>query len=169
MTDSDLITFRPRKLFLVYTIQSGSENHTLSHSVSKVKLSLNRPSRPRMLQYVETPRIFKQSAHEGSKAVSSTHRPPLPPRRETLVHFSVRGTLAGTIKSKKPLKNPHRDFSLFVLPLLLSFVLSFLSIMYLHILCPYVTYSLQRTTQSFMSRRDSNPQTQQAICRRPLP
>jgi hypothetical protein len=39
------------------------------------------------LPEVEAPRIYRQLAHEGSKVVSPTHRPPLPPR--TLI--SVRG------------------------------------------------------------------------------
>jgi hypothetical protein len=33
------------------------------------------------LQEVETPRLSRQSAHEGDKVVSPTHRPPLSPRR----------------------------------------------------------------------------------------
>ena len=32
------------------------------------------------LQEFEAPRISRQSAHEGGKVVSSTHRPPLLPR-----------------------------------------------------------------------------------------
>ena len=39
--------------------------------------------RPRALQKVEAPRIFSQSAHEGDKIVSTTHRPPLPPKKDT--------------------------------------------------------------------------------------
>jgi hypothetical protein len=35
--------------------------------------------RPLGLQEVETPRLSRPSAHEGGKAVSPTHRPPLPP------------------------------------------------------------------------------------------
>jgi hypothetical protein len=34
--------------------------------------------RPVGLQEVEASRIFRQSAHEGGKVVSCTHRPPLP-------------------------------------------------------------------------------------------
>jgi hypothetical protein len=37
--------------------------------------------RPLGLQDVEAPRISRQSAQEGGKAVSRTHWPPLPPRR----------------------------------------------------------------------------------------
>jgi hypothetical protein len=36
--------------------------------------------RPWGLQQVETPRIYRQSAQEGGKVVSPTHRSPLPPR-----------------------------------------------------------------------------------------
>ena len=35
--------------------------------------------------------ISRQSAHEGGKVVSPTHRPPLTPQEEFLVHISVRG------------------------------------------------------------------------------
>jgi hypothetical protein len=34
--------------------------------------------RPRGLKEIETPRNFRQSAHESGKDVSLTHRPPLP-------------------------------------------------------------------------------------------
>ena len=43
----------------------------------KVKLFLYRPVG---VQEVEAARIPRQSAHEGGKVVSPTHRPPLPPR-----------------------------------------------------------------------------------------
>ena len=36
---------------------------------------------PLGLPEVEAPRISRQSAHEGGKVVSTTHRPHLPPRR----------------------------------------------------------------------------------------
>ena len=39
------------------------------------------------LQEVEAPRIFRQSAHEGCKIVSPTHRPSLPPVKITGTHF----------------------------------------------------------------------------------
>jgi len=35
--------------------------------------------------------ISRQSAHEGGKVVSPTHRPPLPPQEIFLVLISVRG------------------------------------------------------------------------------
>jgi hypothetical protein len=31
--------------------------------------------------------VFKQSAHEGGKVVSPTHRPPLPPRKDSRYSF----------------------------------------------------------------------------------
>jgi len=37
--------------------------------------------RPLRLQKVEVPRVSRQSAREGGKVVSPTHRPSLPPRR----------------------------------------------------------------------------------------
>ena len=36
---------------------------------------------PGSFQEVETPRISRQTADEGGKIVSPTHRPPLPPSR----------------------------------------------------------------------------------------
>jgi hypothetical protein len=42
------------------------------------------------LREVEAPRICRQSAHEGGKVVSLTHRPPLP-QEISLVLISVRG------------------------------------------------------------------------------
>jgi hypothetical protein len=35
--------------------------------------------------------VFRQSAHEGGKVVSPTHRPPLTPKEGFLVLISVRG------------------------------------------------------------------------------
>jgi hypothetical protein len=31
--------------------------------------------------------VFRQSAHEGGKVVSPTHRPPLPPRKDSWYSF----------------------------------------------------------------------------------
>jgi hypothetical protein len=45
---------------------------------SKLKV---KPGQALGLQEVAVPRISRQSAHEGGKVVSSTHRPPLPPIR----------------------------------------------------------------------------------------
>jgi hypothetical protein len=46
--------------------------------------------RPLGLQEVEAPRISKQSAQEGGKVVSPTHRPSLPPGRIPGTHFWYR-------------------------------------------------------------------------------
>ena len=77
----------------------------------KVKLGLYGPLG---LQEVETRRIFRQSAHEGSKVVCPTHRPPLPPSPPGKIrgHFCYRLSLfqgyraAGRIKLMKSLKYP---------------------------------------------------------------
>jgi hypothetical protein len=42
------------------------------------------------LQEFEVPRISRQSAHEYSEVVNSTHRPPLPLRRYPGAHFCCR-------------------------------------------------------------------------------
>ena len=39
------------------------------------------------VQEVEAPRISRQSANEGGKAVSPTHRPPLSPKHSFGTHF----------------------------------------------------------------------------------
>jgi hypothetical protein len=39
------------------------------------------------LPEVEASRISRQSAHEGGKVVSLTHRPPLPPEHIPGIHF----------------------------------------------------------------------------------
>jgi hypothetical protein len=46
--------------------------------------------RPLGLQEVETPRISRQSVHEGGKVVSRTHWVPLPPGDIPGTHFSQR-------------------------------------------------------------------------------
>jgi len=38
-------------------------------------------------QEIQAPRISKQSAHEGGKAVSHMHRPPVPPGDISGTHF----------------------------------------------------------------------------------
>jgi hypothetical protein len=43
--------------------------------------------RPQGLQEVQAPKIFRQSAHEGDKVVSRTHRPPLPPAKIPGTHL----------------------------------------------------------------------------------
>ena len=72
--------------------------------------------RPLRLQEFEAPRIYKQSAHEGGKVVSPTHRPPLPPDHIPGTHFCQRlsrsqgHSPAGRIKLKKNLQwNRTRD------------------------------------------------------------
>jgi len=46
------------------------------------------PGQELRLQQSEVPRIYRQLAYEGSRVVSPTHRPPLPPRRNPL--FSLK-------------------------------------------------------------------------------
>jgi hypothetical protein len=58
--------------------------------IYKVKLSRFRPGQALGVPGVWGSRIFRQSAQEGGKVVSPTHRPSLPPGR-ALVLISVRG------------------------------------------------------------------------------
>jgi len=55
----------------------------------KVKLSLYRPGQALSAPKVEAGRITGQSAHEGDKFASPTHRPPLPPTIYHLVLMSL--------------------------------------------------------------------------------
>jgi hypothetical protein len=63
----------------------GSSGSSSSSSSSSSSDDTNKQSNPytdtdRPLgRQVEVHRIFRQSAHEGAKVVSPTHRPPLPP------------------------------------------------------------------------------------------
>jgi hypothetical protein len=58
--------------------------------VCMLKLSCSGLSRPLGLHEVRFPRISGQSAHEGGKVVSYTHRPPLPPENILATHSSYR-------------------------------------------------------------------------------
>jgi hypothetical protein len=49
------------------------------HAFSFVSYPTTGLDRPLGFQEVEASRISRQSAHEGGKVVSATHRPPLPP------------------------------------------------------------------------------------------
>jgi hypothetical protein len=76
-----------------YHVCSHYKREFLQDNYVKLKLSLAGLNRSLALQEVEAPRISRQSAHKVGKAVSHTHRPPLPllPSQEThLVLISVK-------------------------------------------------------------------------------
>jgi hypothetical protein len=85
----------------------------------KVKQSHYGLDRPRGFQEVEAPRFPRQSAHEGGKFVSPTHRRPLPQGNIPGTHFCYRlsrpqgHTAAGRImslkNSKDNIENRTRD------------------------------------------------------------
>jgi hypothetical protein len=52
-----------------------------------ISYSITGQDRPTEIQEVETSRISRQSAHEGGKVVSPTHRPSLPPGNNPGTHF----------------------------------------------------------------------------------
>jgi hypothetical protein len=61
-----------------HTHTHKSKQHYL-HQVTKTSNPITGLDRPWGFQEVKAPRFLRQSAHEGGKVVSSTHRPPLPP------------------------------------------------------------------------------------------
>jgi hypothetical protein len=56
-------------------------------SVKKVKKSHYMPGQTLTVPEVLGSQISRQSAHEGSKVVNPTHRPPLPPGNIPDTHF----------------------------------------------------------------------------------
>jgi hypothetical protein len=59
----------------------------INEMVYRISFSTIAVDRPLIVLEVQVPRISRQSVHEGSKVVSSTHRPPLPPGRIPGTHF----------------------------------------------------------------------------------
>jgi hypothetical protein len=76
----------------VQTVEVGG-GHYMSKAAlclpcrTEITLSHYMPDRPFGLQEAEAQRICRQSAHEGGKVVSPTHRPPLPPGGIPGVHL----------------------------------------------------------------------------------
>ena len=82
----NIIVFLVRLTYLLYI----SILHVSAIGI-KSTCSCTGLNRPLGLQEVEVSRIFRQTAREGSKVVSLTHRPPLPPLEIPLVLISVNG------------------------------------------------------------------------------
>jgi hypothetical protein len=59
-------------------------------TIVKIKRSLYRPGEVLRVARGSGSKILRQSAHEGGKVVSPTHRPPLPPGNIPGTHFCQR-------------------------------------------------------------------------------
>jgi len=59
------------------TVQHVASRYTAPLSRYKVNYPITRLNRHLRFQEFETPRIYRESAHEAGKIVSSTQRPPL--------------------------------------------------------------------------------------------
>jgi hypothetical protein len=78
-----LLVYQLFKEALILWMSDVSERFLYSYPITGL-------DRPLGLQEVEAPRISRQSAHEGGKAVSPTHRPPLLPGDIRGTHFCWR-------------------------------------------------------------------------------
>ena len=113
---------------------------------------------PRGLQEIEASRIFRQSAHDGDKAVSLTHRPPLIPREDPWYIFLLETeSTPGLQCDRKDRVNEksHENSSGIFLVLPLFFICSSVSCLYW--LLPYVLYCTTHTTQTSMSPAGFEP------------
>jgi hypothetical protein len=84
------------------------------HRWSSIRWRYSNPitglDRPLGFQKVEASQISRQSAHEGGKVVSPTHRPPLPPRKDSWYSFLLEAESTpghSATKTIMPLKNSN--------------------------------------------------------------
>jgi hypothetical protein len=77
----------PRRLRVTEIMCELTDMSSLRAEVKVKSHSSTGPDRPSGFQEVETPRISNQSAYEGGKVVSPTHRQHLPPGNIPGTHF----------------------------------------------------------------------------------